>query len=72
MRIPRLLAPLTAMLVVQVTPLSLLASGLDRQPVITANEAPGGLLDRMQRQVVTELEGTQRLSTETWTLADLP
>lgn len=39
---------------------------------ITANEAPGGLLDRMQRQVVTELDGTQRLSTETWTLAALP
>ena len=39
---------------------------------ITASDAAGGLLDRMQRRVVTELGGSARLSTETWTLATLP
>ena len=39
---------------------------------ITATDAPGGLLDRLQRRVVTELGGSARLSTETWTLASLP
>lgn len=39
---------------------------------ITATDMPGGMLDRLQRRVVTELDGTSRLSTETWTLAELP
>lgn len=39
---------------------------------ITASDLPGGMLDRLQRRVITELNGTSRLSTETWTLAQLP
>lgn len=39
---------------------------------IMASDLPGGMLDRLQRRVITELNGTSRLSTETWTLAELP
>lgn len=45
--------------------------GLTGKVTITLNasKAPSGLLERFQRQVVTELAGTRRLSVETWTLA---
>jgi hypothetical protein len=39
---------------------------------INASDTPDGLLANFQRQIVTELEGTSRLSTETWTLAAIP
>ncbi len=37
--------------------------------MIAAAERPDGLLERLERQVVTEAAGTRRRSVETWTLA---
>ena len=37
---------------------------------IEAADGVGGLLSHMERQTVTELDGTRRLSLERWTLAD--
>ncbi len=39
---------------------------------INASETPTGLLAHFQRQVVTELAGTNGLSSETWTMAAIP
>jgi len=39
---------------------------------IDAAETSGGLLDRFERRVVTEVEGTHRLTVERWTLAAAP
>ncbi|MES2493847.1 MAG: hypothetical protein V4579_11285 [Pseudomonadota bacterium] len=38
---------------------------------ITASKGTAGTLEQLRRDVVTELDGTERLSTETWTLAAL-
>ncbi|MBA3054408.1 MAG: hypothetical protein FP826_05640 [Sphingomonadales bacterium] len=36
---------------------------------ISANNGPSGLLERLQRRIVTDFGGSSRLSVETWTLA---
>lgn len=48
-----------------------LGPGMDGQVRVTvaAQEAPGGMMERMERKVVTETAGTRRTSVETWTLA---
>lgn len=37
---------------------------------VAAAERPDGLLEKLERRVVTEAAGSRRLSIETWTLAD--
>jgi len=48
-----------------------LVAGLDGQIRVTVavRETPAGLMERMERKVVTEAGGTSRTSVETWTLA---
>jgi len=50
-----------------------LGPGIDGQVRISiaAQEAPGGMMERLERKVVTEMAGTSRISVETWTLARL-
>ena len=48
-----------------------LGPGLEGQVRISvaAQETPGGMMERLERKVVTETAGTSRTSVETWTLA---
>ncbi|MFC3175062.1 hypothetical protein ACFOD9_12455 [Novosphingobium bradum] len=39
---------------------------------VAASDGPGGVLEHMERRVITELDGTERLSLERWSLAAAP